>query len=319
MRVRLPGSSVTTSALGLGCAGLSAGWSRDSSVRLVHVAYDAGIRHFDVAPPYGMGSAEGVLGQGLEKRRHNVTIATKVGLARPQHAETVMLVRNLAAPVRRLAPQIARRIGASTYQGMRKRPKLTAAFIENSLAESLRLLRTDYVDLLLLHEATPEDLTEDVLKALERLRTQGIVRCLGTGTSYENTLSIRADHPHFFNAWQHSWSVLDADSREPSEFTITYGSIQQALAKVRTWLNGEPGRLRCMSETTGVDIAGEEELGCTLLGAAVAHNPTGITLVSSRQKKRVQANARLLVDPTFVRAGQQLMSAVTAGMEMAHL
>lgn len=316
MSVFLHGSSVATSALGLGCAALYAGFRRSSGERLVHAACDAGIRHFDVAPPYGMGAAEDVLGQALEKRRQSVTIATKVGFARPQHTQTVVLIRALAMPARKLVPQLTRRIGSSAYQEMRKRPKLTGPFIESSLADSLRRLRTDYVDLLLLHEATQEDLTPDVLEVLDRLRTQGIVRCLGTGTSFENTLAIRAQHPHFFDVSQYSWSAFDVDRREPSGLIITHGSIQRALAAVRGWLNSEPGRLGSLSEATGVDLADNDQLGHTLLGAAMAHNPKGITLVSSRRKGRVQANARLLTKETFLRAGQQLTAALATQREL---
>lgn len=319
MSVFLPGGSVATSALGLGCAALYAGLSRSSGNRLVHAACDAGIRHFDVAPPYGMGAAEDVLGQALEQRRQSVTIATKVGFARPHHTQTVLWVRALAMPARTLVPQLTRRIGSSAYKGMRKRPELTGAFVESSLADSLRRLRTDYVDLLLLHEATPEDLTTDVLEVLDHLRKQGMARCLGTGTSYENTLAVRAQCPHFFDVFQYSWSVLDADRQEPSGPIITHGSIQRSLATVRAWLNSEPGRLSSLSEATEVDLAIDDQLGHTLLGAAMGHNPRGITLVSSRKKSRIQANARLLTQRTFLRAGQQLMAAMAAEREMVRL
>ena len=147
----LPASSFSTSAIGFGCASLSAGSSRRHSIALVHAAYDAGIRHFDVAPPYGMGTAEDILGEALKSCRNDVTIATKVGFSRPRHAWAVMQIRSLAAPLRKVVPQLTRRVGASTYRGLTSRPKLDTSFVQSSLAESLRRLRTNHVDLLLLH------------------------------------------------------------------------------------------------------------------------------------------------------------------------
>jgi len=310
MTVHLPGSSVATSQVGLGSAPLSAGWGRPHSIRLVHAACAAGIRHFDTAPPYGMGTAEEVLGQALEQRRHQVTIATKVGLARPRHAALVITARNLAAPLRRIAPKLTRRAGASAYHGLRSRPPLTPKFIRESLCTSLRLLRTDYVDLLLLHEAAPDDLTDVVLRTIDDLRKEGKALSLGTGTSFASTLAIRAQHPQFFDVYQYSWSLLEARPEEPAAFTVTHGSIHNALARVREWLREKPERLRGLSDATGIDLSNDDELGYALLGAALAHNPEGITLVSSRQQNRVEGSARLLRERSMVDAGVRLMTAL---------
>ena len=74
-----------------------------------------------------------------------------------------------------------------------------------------------------------------------------------------------------------------------------------------------------MSDATGVDLSGNEALGNVLIGAAMANNPGGITLVSSRNKSRVEANARLLADETFVQAGQRLIVALAAEKDLVRL
>ena len=308
----LPRSSFSTSAIGFGCASLSAGSSRRHSINLVHAALDAGIRHFDVAPPYGMGTAEDVLGEALKHRRNDVTIATKVGFSRPRHAWAVMCMRSLAAPLRKLVPQLTRRVGASTYRNLAARPKFDPAFVQSSFTESLRSLRTDHIDLLLLHEVTMEDLTADLLECLDKLRRQGAVRSVGTGTSYEITLAIRDAYPGFFDVWQHSWSVLDINQHPPVDFTVTHRAIQRALTPLREWLRSDNRISRRLSDAIGIDLTSEENLGYVLLGAAVAHNPGGITLVASRQKNRIVANTRLLSERTFVAAGQRLIAAMAS-------
>jgi aryl-alcohol dehydrogenase-like predicted oxidoreductase len=312
MTAHLPGCLRPTTMLGFGCAALSAGSSRRHSIRLVHMANDAGIQHFDTAPPYGMGTAEGVLGEALKSRRHDVTVATKVGIARPRHAWALMPARSLAAPLRRLVPGLTRRVGASAYTGLTARSKLDVPSVEVSLADSLRLLRTDYVDLLLLHEVTPDQLTDELLQFLESLRRRGLVRALGTGTSYVNTLAIRERHPNFFDVWQFSWSVLDVDQQQPANFTITHGAVQRALTPLRNSLHRDAGLVRRLSDATGVDLAIDDHLGDVLIGAAMANNPGGITLVASRQKSRIVRNARLMSDRGFVDAGQRLIRALAA-------
>lgn len=306
----LPGSSFSTSSIGFGCASLSAGSSRRDSINLVHAALDAGIRHFDVAPPYGMGTAEDVLGEALKHRRNDVTIATKVGFSRPRHAWAVMYMRSIAAPLRKLVPHLTRRVGASAYRSLTTRPKFDSAFVQSSLTESLRRLRTNHIDLLLLHEVTVDDLTTDLLECLDKLRRHGVVRCLGTGTSYENTLAIRNGYPGFFDAWQYSWSVLDTNQQPPVDFTVTHRAIQRAFAPLRDWLRSDARISRRVSDAIGIDLTAEQSLGYVLLGAAIAHNPGGITLVASRQKSRIAANAGLLSDRTFVAAGQRLIAAM---------
>ena len=74
--------------------------------------------------------------------------------------------------------------------------------------------------------------------------------------------------------------------------------------------------VRRLSDATGVDLAVDDHLGDVLIGAAMANNPGGITLVASRQKSHIVANARLLSDRRFVDAGQRLIRALAAEPEM---
>ena len=117
-----------------------------TAVRVVHHAYDRGIRYFDTSPYYGRGLSERRLGAALRGRRSRVFLATKGGR------------QDLAAFDFRAAP-------------------LTA-----SLEDSLRRLRTDWVDLFQLHdiEFAPRSLIlEEALPTLERLRAQGKIRFIG--------------------------------------------------------------------------------------------------------------------------------------------
>ena len=79
---KLPGTDIEVSVLALGCWPFAGGdvWGAqadDVSIATVHAALDAGITFFDTAEGYG--HSERVLGRGLEGRRGEAVIATKVG------------------------------------------------------------------------------------------------------------------------------------------------------------------------------------------------------------------------------------------------
>jgi D-threo-aldose 1-dehydrogenase len=54
--------------------------SRPAREKVFDAAYEAGVRHFDVAPLYGLGVAEKELGRLLLRVPADVTVATKFGL-----------------------------------------------------------------------------------------------------------------------------------------------------------------------------------------------------------------------------------------------
>ncbi len=64
--VTLPGSGKTTTAIGFGGNALLGPKSRREGLALLSEAYEAGVRHFDVARAYSSGDAEGLLGEFLD-------------------------------------------------------------------------------------------------------------------------------------------------------------------------------------------------------------------------------------------------------------
>ena len=71
----------TVSSLTLGGGGIGNVWgetSRAEAIETVNLAYNSGINHFDVAPMYGKGEAEKVLGLALkDKNLENIKVTTK--------------------------------------------------------------------------------------------------------------------------------------------------------------------------------------------------------------------------------------------------
>jgi len=108
-------------------------------------AHDCGITFFDTSAAYGNGHSEELIGKALAGVRHKAVLATKAG-----------------------------------YEAWDRPPDFSAAAIVASTERSLGRLRTDYLDLLLLHNAPLDTLlAPDVREALARLMASGKIRSWG--------------------------------------------------------------------------------------------------------------------------------------------
>ena len=77
------------SAIGVGCWNMGGDWDSSeekTSIKVIHDAIDLGVNFFDVAPVYGWGVSETVLGKALKEGglRNKVLIASKGGLLRSE-------------------------------------------------------------------------------------------------------------------------------------------------------------------------------------------------------------------------------------------
>jgi len=302
--VQLPGGSIFTGAIGVGCAYLTEGFSRDQDRPIIDAAFEAGARHFDVAPSYGMGTAEAVLGRALSGRRDRVTIATKVGIARNEATRGKLLLRALFAPTRRLRRRMAPVTAAP------RQLDFSPAYVGGMLEDSLRRLRTDYLDAYLLHEVIPALVTPGLVALLVARKAVGQIKAIGLATSYDDATAIVAAWPGVFDIVQHSWSVLDPPLDAPPQFRITHRAIMRALAPLNTWLTEDPAAARRLSDATGRDVTGIRALSALLVGAAVAENAGGIVLVASHSATRTRVNIDAGLDPAVIDAGRRLRAAL---------
>jgi L-galactose dehydrogenase len=114
--------------------------------RAVHLAVDRGINFFDVSPYYGLTLAEERLGCALRERRHKIILATKCG-----------------------------RYGVENFD-------FSARRVREGVEESLRRLKTDYVDLLQAHDVEFGDVHQiigETLPEMRRLQQEGKARFIG--------------------------------------------------------------------------------------------------------------------------------------------
>ena len=158
---RLGQTELQVSVVGFGASPLGDVFKKTEAAErnaAVALAVERGINFFDVSPYYGLTLAEERLGEALVGRREKVVLATKCG-----------------------------RYGGSEFDFSAK--TITAGF-----EESLKRLRTDYVDLLQAHDVEfglVLQIVEETLPALRRLQEQGKARYIGiTGYSLKNLMEI---------------------------------------------------------------------------------------------------------------------------------
>src|SRR5664280_2489302 len=192
--VELRGTGFKIGAVGFGCAGLFRIPNPVVRRRTLDRAFELGIRHFDVAPMYGLGVAEPELGLLARRGRDSITITTKFGVAVTPVGRMAGLVQ---APVRALLegnPSLGATVqssGSTASSGivgtlLYRNLRFTAEQARAGLERSLRALRTDYIDIFMLHEPplVPGPLDPDLVAFLEREKDRGTIRAWGVAGDY---------------------------------------------------------------------------------------------------------------------------------------
>ncbi len=152
MRMRtLGGTGITVSAYCLG-AMMFGQWGNPDhgeSIEVIHAALEGGVNFVDTADAYSGGESEEIVGEALRGRRDEVVLATKVHF--PMSADP-------------------------NARGNSRR------WIVREAENSLRRLRTDYIDLYQIHRPDLDTDIEETLSALSDLTHSGKVRAIGSST-----------------------------------------------------------------------------------------------------------------------------------------
>lgn len=288
-----------TTRLGYGCSSIMGALGRRESLRLLEAAYDAGIRHFDVAPMYGYGEAESCLGEFVARHREDVTVTTKYGIAAPKRGGVLRAARRVVGPLVQRVPALKKRLAraAGAVAAPAERSRFSAEEARGSLENSLRALQTGYIDVLLLHEAEAGDLTDEgLLRFLEDARAEGKIGSFGVGSDTAKTGALLRERPEYCRVVQHDWSVLEPLEAPGSSFHIHHRALTDRLGTLHAELVADAERCRRWSEEVGRDLARRETLAALMLKAALVLYPGTVLLVSSKSAAHIRDNVHVADD-----------------------
>ncbi len=168
MQTRSLSNTLSVSAMGLGCMGMSEfyGARNDSeSLCVLHRAVDLGVTFFDTADTYGFGHNEELLKKFLSETPSDITLATKFA-------------------IKREPGQYARSIDNSP------------AYARASCEASLKRLGRDHIELYYVHRLDPSHPIEDVMGTLSRLVEEGKIGHIGLcEVSAETLRHAHSIHP----------------------------------------------------------------------------------------------------------------------------
>lgn len=296
MELDLGTTGIRTTRLGFGCSRLMRIVSAKGRQEVLHAAFDAGIRHFDVARMYGLGATEGELGRFLKRKRDQVIIATKFGITPNSAGRVLARVQVLGRLGVHYAPFVRRLLRRTPQELYAK--QFTVHDAERSLNESLRELRTDYVDLLFLHEPSASDYIDDDLNVwLDKTRQKGKIRAFGISGEFADVLTLRDERRGLCGVAQFPSDTLNQNAdicRTRTDCAaITFGVISPAVTEIRRhFARTEECRDRWRA-TLGFQIEDTERLGQLMVAHALKANPSGVVLFSSTRVRRITDTATL--------------------------
>jgi aryl-alcohol dehydrogenase-like predicted oxidoreductase len=176
-------SGLDVSVVGLGCNNFGRRIDLEATRAVVDAALEQGVTFFDTANTYGRGQSEEFLGEVLEGRRDQVTLATKFGMD----------------------------------MGDGKGPRGSREYIMQAVEASLRRLRTDTIDVYWYHRPDGVTPIAETLEALDELVRRGSVRAIGASNFSAQQLEeadavARERGLTRFTALQNEYSLLVRDA-----------------------------------------------------------------------------------------------------------
>lgn len=212
-RIDIPGIPFPVSRIGLGTWAIG-GWmwggtDEPESIRTIERALDLGVNLVDTAPVYGFGRSEEIVGKAIGggARRDRVAIATKCGLA---------------------------------WRDGKVHRDASRARVRQEVEDSLRRLRTGWIDLYQVHWPDPSVPLEETAEELAKLKAEGKIRAIGVSnfapaqlTRFAARAPLATVQPPY-NLFERA---IERDvlpwCRDHGVATLTYGALCRGLLSGR--------------------------------------------------------------------------------------
>ncbi|NYE03851.1 aryl-alcohol dehydrogenase-like predicted oxidoreductase [Bacillus niacini] len=292
-KVLLRNSDLNVSRLCFGgCPMGGYGWgevSKSELINAVNQALDLGVNFFDTADVYGLGEGEQTLGKALGKHRNRAIIATKFGVR----------VKD----------------GRTYYDN-------SPEWINLAVRESLKRLGTDYIDLYQLHYRDSKTPISEVIRVLESLKEQGLIRQYGLSNITKGDVNELKQHIGKFVSFQDEYSLATRINErdmfklaQKLELTpITWGSLGQGILTGKYDQDIKFGPNDRRSRDIYINFHGEKlknnlkiveeikkissEIGKPIPAIAIRwildYIPNSVVITGIKNKKQLESNANAL-------------------------
>ena len=265
---RLGRTGFEVSSLGYGAMELRK-VDEGQSDRLLNAALDAGINFVDTAPDYGV--SEERIGRAISHRRSEYLLASKCGCNVPRAEDD------------------------------RTQHIWTREMVMHNIEMSLRLLKTDCLDLWQIHSATADEIREsDVAEAIREVQQQGKVRAIGYTAPTNRAPKCGLDDVIEFLSWDlfdvfqvpycavgriHEHTITAAAQKDAG--MIVRGALKPGISKV----HGKD-RWEDLWETAGLDelMDPSENRFAFMLRFAMTHPDFSTIIVGTRDPAHLAEN-----------------------------
>lgn len=294
--------TMNISRLGFGLSSIAGSGNFSHQEKLIKTAIENGITHFDVAPYYGSGDAEKILGNILATCSEKVTITTKFGLAPLSGGRGGSMLRSLLRPVFGKV-SFLKRIATSALKS-NKDPQekvFKNGALSASVEESVHKLRRP-IDILLLHDANIQMARNfEIIEELDLARKGGNVCLTGISGDATSVLDAVVWRPQTYTVAQLENSLaIKAPIDQLYSYgatVITHRAIQSGLKELTFLIQKRPGFKEVWQREIGIDPFSSENLAQIFIEMALMENPKGTILFSSTKSERIKGIARAVNFP----------------------
>jgi aryl-alcohol dehydrogenase-like predicted oxidoreductase len=200
---------IESSVIGFGCAPiLGAVDSKTSKIAIIQ-ALEKGVNHFDLARSYGYGEAERFVGKLIAPIRKELVISSKFGIKANAKAKLFRPIKPLVRKLVEMKKQNGKNKSSDNKANsnaisnlFHDRIALNMVEMNKSLEESLRALKTDYLDYFFIHEPLETIINvEELIITSEKLKKSGKIRAFGIAYM-QDKIDFHKDYLNQFDVLQ---------------------------------------------------------------------------------------------------------------------